>query len=208
MHKTIFFVLIIVALTSCQNSKNQKVNNFVTDKANEEDKIEVSQYQTQSGKQFIVYADYSIGASICDLKIETKDFTKVNTIHKLGLTDPVKDVFITDLDNNGFEEIFIVTTSAGSGSYSNIYGIASNNDKSATPIYIPKPSQKQLGQGGIFEGYRGHNKFCVENGIITNTFPVFKDADTNATPTGKNKKLSYTLFAGEAGWILQVIDID
>ena len=206
MHKIISSILIVIVLTSCQNSKDKKTNNLDTDEA--EDKIEISQYQTQSGKQFIVYADYSKGASICDLKIETKDFTKVNTIHKLGLTDPITNVFITDLDENGFEEIFVITTSAGSGSYSNIFGIASNKDKSATPIYIPKPSQKQLGQGDIFEGYRGHNKFSVENEIITNTFPRYNEADTNATPTGKNKKLSYTLFAGEAGWILQVIDID
>jgi len=188
-------------LISCQNSKDKKGNNLVTDKA--EDKIEISQYQTQSGKQFIVYADYSKGASICDLKIETKNFTEVNTIHKLGLTDPLKDVFITDLDKNGFEEIYIVTTSAGSGSYSNIYGIASNKGKSATPIYVLPPNKQQLAKDGLLEGFRGHNKISLESGELLNTFPIYKKDDLNYKPTGNSKEVKYRLIAGEAGWILE-----
>lgn len=206
MCKTIFLTLVVIFLASCHNSKNKKANNLPTDETNAKSKIETNKYQTQSGKQFIISADYSIGASICDLKIETSGFTEKNTIHKLGLTDPVTDVFIIDLDKNGYEEIYLITTSAGSGSYSTIYGLASNKDKSATPIYIYEPSQKQLGQGGIFEGYRGHNKFDVQNGIITNTYPTFDDADTNAKPSGKKRNLSYSLMSGEAGWILQVMD--
>ena len=201
MHKIISSILIVIAFTSCQNSKDKKANIIVTNKA--KDKIEISQYQTQSGKNFIVNADYSIGANICDLKIETKYFTEVNTVHKFGLTDPVKDVFISDLDKNGFEEIFVVTTSAGSGSYSNIYGLASNKDKSATPIYIPKPLQQQLSQGGIFEGYRGHNKISLKSGKLLNTFPIYKKDDLNYKPTGNTKKVKYCLIAGEAGWILE-----
>lgn len=207
MHKPIPILIIVIVFAACHNSKDKKANNLSTDKVEVESKIETSQHQTQTGKQFIIHADYSNGVSICDLKVETWGFTESNTIHNFGLIDPVTDVFIIDLDKNGFEEIYIITTSAGSGSYSNIYGLASNKDKSATPIYIPTISQEQLSARGIFEGYRGHNKFHVQNGIITNTFPIFNDTDTNAIPTGKKRKLSYSLVAGEAGWILETSQI-
>lgn len=202
MNKILLLLLTAFLFTSCHNSKKKAV--ILPSKIeNQGSKIKTTQYKTQSGKQFIIHADYSKGASICNLKIETKDFTERNTIHNFGLTDPLTNVFIIDLDKNGFEEIYVITTSAGSGSYSTIFGLASNKDKSTTPIYVPKPSQDQLEQGGIFEGFRGHNKFSLQNGVITNTFPIYRDSDSNSSPTGKDKKLSYSLVAGEAGWILR-----
>lgn len=137
MDKAISLILIVMAFASCQNPKDKKVNNLPTDKTKVEISIKTTQYQTQSGKQFIIYADYSQGASICDLKVETKNFAKNNSVHSFGLADPIKDIFIIDLDKNGFEEIYIVTTSAGSGSYSTIYGLASNRDRSCYPYLCP-----------------------------------------------------------------------
>ena len=145
--KILFLVLIMIS--ACQHSQKQANENIKSEETN----ITSTEYKTKSGKKFIVHIDHSAGASICEVQIETTEFTAVNTMHKLGTIDPVIDVFITDLDKNGFEEIYLVTQSAGSGSYSNIYGIVSNNDRSATPVYVSVVSEKQMEKGGLFEGF-------------------------------------------------------
>ena len=60
---------------------------------------------------------------------------------------------IDDLDANGFPEIYIYVTSAGSGSYGRLVGYAVNRGKSVTPIYLPPVSDSPA----LSQGYRGHD---------------------------------------------------
>ena len=163
----------------------------------------VAEFVSASAKKFIVEIDKSMGASIHGLKVLTQGFTVRNEEHDFGNVDPVEDIFLEDLDNNGFDELYIVTRSAGSGSYATIYGLASNNDKSATPIYVRPVSEYNTSSPGLFEGYMGHNSFEMKNGKLLNTFPVYKEGDTNARPSGGKRSIEYRLLAGEAGWILE-----
>jgi len=202
--KRINVILLIMALTGYSCGQGRKIDKSVT---MAERPSYSKEYLTQSGRTFIVHIDHSAGASICSVEVETKGFEAVNTTHKLGTIDPVKDIFLTDLDKNGFEEIYVITQSAGSGSYANIYGIASNNDKSATPVYVRPISEKQLEKGGLFEGFMGHNKFFLKREKLINSFPVYMKGDSNAKPSGGNRKIEYRLIAGEAGWILEPFQI-
>lgn len=195
---TALLVLLILS-TACQNSQTKTNDSLKLNDAQQTS----SEYKTRSGKLFVVHIDHSMGASICDVIVETLGFSANNTRHKLGVIDKIEKIFLTDLDNNGFEEIYIVTRSAGSGSYSTIYGIASNKDKSATPVYVRPISEKELEKGGVFEGFMGHNQFLLEDNKLVNSFPIYLDGDSNAKPTGGQSKIQYKLKAGEAGWILE-----
>ena len=42
----------------------------------------------------------------------------------------------------------------------------------------------------------------VENTLVRR-FPVYRDGDTNAKPTGGMRQIQYKLAAGEAGWLLR-----
>lgn len=203
MHKTISLILLAFVVLSCQNSNKKNNIDSPQNKSEKKSKIVKNEYFTTSGKQFIVTADYSQGSSICDIAIETNGFENRNSLHNIGPSDPIKEIFVADLDFNGFDEIYIITISAGSGSYGTVHGFGSNKDKSATPIYVPKPTKNQLEKGGIFEGYRGHDAFELANGILTNTFPIYNNSNTNSLNSGKSRTLSYSLIAGEAGWILR-----
>lgn len=194
-------LIVIVLNIACQNTQKQSND---SNKSVGTD-ISTTEYQTKSGKKFILHIDNSVGAGICEVQIETGEFTAVNATHKLGTIDPVKEVFLTDLDKNGYEEIYLLTQSAGSGSYSNIYGVVSNKDKSATLVYVPDISEKQMEKGGLFEGFMGHNNFYLEKEKLINSFPVYKKDDTNAHPSGGTRKIEYRLVTGEAGWILQAL---
>ena len=137
--------------------------------------------------------------------METRDFEIVNDTYDLGEVDPIEEVFLSDLDGDGFEEIYITTRSAGSGSYGGIYGFASNRDKSVSEIYIPGPEDLPGDIAAFFKGYRGHNRFHVKDGILTNEFPVYAESDSNAKPTQNRRTLFYSLKLGEASRILSPV---
>lgn len=107
---------------------------------------------------------------------------------------------IADLDVNGFPEIYIYVTSAGSGSYGSLVGYAVNKGKSMSDIYLP-PLTDDPKAG---KGYMGHDEFAVVESSLARRFPIYKEGDTNAGPTGKTRQLAYKLAAGEAGWILRL----
>ena len=107
---------------------------------------------------------------------------------------------IDDLDANGFPEIYIYVTSAGSGSYGSLVGYAVNRGKSVSQIYLPPVSDSPA----LSQGYRGHDEFAVVEGTLIQRFPIYRDLDTNARPTGKTRQLQYKLKAGEAGWVLRL----
>ncbi len=184
-------------LVACDHSRNKTARN-----ENGTGKVETRKFNTKTGKLFEVHIDRSLSASLNEVKVITKKYDTVNDTFNLGSIDPVKNIFLADLDSNGFEELYLETRSVGSGSYSNLYGWASNKDKSVSPVYIPAISKKEQEEGELFNGFMGHNTFKIENKKLVNEFPVFLEGDTNANATGGTRKVVYELIAGEAGWQL------
>lgn len=119
---------------------------------------------------------------------------------KVEIDGSVAGAEIADLDSNGFPEIYIYVTSAGSGSYGSLVGYAVNKGKSMSDIFLPPVSDDAKHN----KGYMGHDEFAVVEGTFVQRFPIYKDTDTNAQPTGKTRQLQYKLKAGEAGWVLRL----
>ena len=90
-------------------------------------------YKTKTGKTIVVTETHPVGQSLSTIEISTKDFEH-NRPEIYEDRDPISDVFIADLDGNGFDETYIITTSAGSGGYGTVLGFASNKDKSLSMI--------------------------------------------------------------------------
>jgi hypothetical protein len=158
-------------------------------------------YRTKTGKTIIVSETHPAGRSLATIEVRTEGFE-----HNFGEVfegrDPISDVFVADLDGNGFDEIYIVTTAAGSGSYGTILGFASNKDKSLSMIHFPEMQEGEA----HFEGYMGHDTFKIEGRKLVRIFPVYQEEDTNENPTGGRRKLVYGLIPGEAGWQLRIIN--
>jgi hypothetical protein len=157
------------------------------------------EYRTKTGKTIIVSETHPTGRSLSTIEIRTTGFQH-NYREVYEDRDPISDVFVADLDGNGFDEIYIITTSAGSGSYGTALGLASNNDKSLSMIHFP---EIQTGDEN-FEGYRGHDTFKIEGRKLVRIFPIYNKGDTNEYPTGGRRKLVYGLVPGEAMWQLRV----
>ena len=66
------------------------------------------EYRTKTGKTIIILETHPVGQSLSTIEVRTEGFE-----HNFGEVfedrDPVTDVFTTDLDGNGFDEIYIVT---------------------------------------------------------------------------------------------------
>ncbi len=159
----------------------------------------IKRYITNTGKTIIISETHPVGQSLSNIRINTRDLD-YNFSEEFFDKDPITEVFLADLDDNGFDEIYIITTSAGSGSYGTVLGFASNNDKSLSMINFPDVDFTNK----VFEGYMGHDSFIIENNKLVRTFPVYKKDDTNQNPTGGKRKLIYGLYPDEAMWQLKI----
>jgi hypothetical protein len=111
----------------------------------------------------------------------------------------ITNVEAGDLNGDGYPEIYVYVNSAGSGSYGSLIAYASNRNKSFTPIYLPPIEEDP----SLAQGYMGHDEFALGEGTLLRRFPVYRDGDTNAMPTGGTRQIEYKLEAGEAGWVLR-----
>lgn len=111
----------------------------------------------------------------------------------------IRNVEIEDLNADSYPEIYVYITSAGSGSYGSLIAYASNRNKSLSEIYLPSIEDTPE----ISRGYMGHDEFFVGEGAFVRRFPVYRDGDINAEPSGGTRQIQYKLEAGEAGWVLR-----
>ena len=105
---------------------------------------------------------------------------------------------VADLDSNGWPEVYVYVSSAGSGSYGSLAAWASNNGKSLSQIFLPPLEESPE----VLIGYQGHDQFSVVENALVRRFPLYLEGDTNAAPSGGTRQLQYTLKPGEAGWLL------
>ena len=110
---------------------------------------------------------------------------------------------VADLNADASPEIYVYVQSAGSGSYGSLVAYSANNRKSLSAIHLPSVAENEK----AVKGYRGHDAFAVAGSTLVRRFPVYRQEDTNATPTGGARQLQYKLVAGEAGWMLKLDEI-
>ena len=106
----------------------------------------------------------------------------------------VVDVEIEDLNSDGSPEVLIYTKSDGSGSYGNVIGFSVNNKKSMSQIYFPPITDNKE----LSKGYMGHDEFTIIETTLAQRFPIYKESDSNANPTGGTRQITYKLVDGEA----------
>ncbi|MCF6222615.1 MAG: hypothetical protein L3J34_02690 [Flavobacteriaceae bacterium] len=199
----LFMTFIALLLSSCEQKKatETKETEIKAKKEAFQTTNTSKQFKTKSGKIFII-TEEKPSASLSNITITPKGFTEVNNPLKMKESDPFDYALVADVNGDGFDELYVITRGAGSGSYASIYGFSSNKDKSVTPIYIPEISDDDFVK--IFNGYMGHDKFYTEENRLFRKYPIYKKEDSNAKPTGGNKIIEYQLKMGESSWILEI----
>lgn len=108
---------------------------------------------------------------------------------------------IADLNGDGWPELYVYVTSAGSGSYGSVVGYAVNRGKSVTEFSLPDLWEDKVAS----QGYQGHDQFAIVENTLVRRFPVYLAGDSNAQPTGGHRQIMYQLVPGEATWLLKVL---
>lgn len=105
---------------------------------------------------------------------------------------------VADLNADGSPEVYVYVQSAGSGSYGTLVAYSANRGKSLSEVALPPLTESAA------KGYQGHDEFAVLEGVLGRRFPIYRDTDTNAAPTGGTRQVQYRLTPGEATWLLKV----
>lgn len=146
--------------------------------------------------------------SICVEAPNTADGNSV-TIKPSGLANDNQSVtfatdkqvvraWMEDIKGDGTHEFFIQLRQPGSGSYGEVKAYSTNGDKSLSEIFITPPEEKDM------TGYMGHDEFELVENTLVRRYPVYKEGDSNANPTGGYRQFQYKLEPGEAGWVFRL----
>jgi hypothetical protein len=141
-------------------------------------------------------------SSINELKIEVVGIEGTKSISR-EVDGFIVDAEIADLNADGFPELYVYAQSMGSGSYGSVIAYASNRNKSLSEIFMPPLDENAK----AYKGYMGHDEFAVVEQKLARRFPIYKDGDTNALPTGGTRQIEYKLKGKEAGWVLELDNI-
>lgn len=133
------------------------------------------------------------------VRIEPHGLEGDNTVIEKDVEGSVTGAEVADLNEDGSPEIYVYATSAGSGSHGLLVGYGANKRKSLSEIYLPSLQDDPR----TSTGYMGHDKFRVAGNTLVRRFPIYRDEDTNAQPTGGIRQVQYHLLPGEAGWVLK-----
>lgn len=207
MKKILMFSAVSLFLFACNNAEKKETttekkdsaavtsseNSTVTDSSA---KTPVTQeFKTRTGKTFVVVVAHPEGASLNNIKVTLKEVP--GSEMSFDKVDPVNKFMVDDLDADGFDEIYITTTSAGSGSYGNVYGVASNKDKSVSGVFMPPVEEADMAKGKHFEGYQGHDDFQIIENSMIRTFPIKSEKATK-------RQVNYKMKAGEATYLFYI----
>ena len=147
---------------------------------------------TKTGKTITINEANPNGQSLSSISIIPFGFA-TNTPITLE-TNKLTDFFLTDMNGDSFDELVLISTAQGSGSYGEATIYTTAKDQELIPVNVPKITEEDTKQGGLFEGYMGHDYFrVIEGGALVREFPTFTATDTNSNPTGPTKKITYIL---------------
>ncbi|MFZ4548619.1 MAG: PliI family lysozyme inhibitor of I-type lysozyme [Bacteroidales bacterium] len=127
------------------------------------------------------------------LSIEPVGLEKDNCKVEHEIEGTVVNAEIGDLNGDNFPEVLVYITSPGSGSYGSVIGYSVNNGKSMSQITFPSIADNPKAN----KGYMGHDEFAIVENIFNHRFPIYKDGDINAKPTGGIRQIQYKLKNGE-----------
>ena len=138
-------------------------------------------------------------SSLNRLSIRPSGLKVDNTLIDREIDGTVTGAEVADLNVDGSPELYVYVNSAGSGSYGSLVAYAANKLKSLSEIYLPPLTDDKEAS----RGYMGHDEFRVVENVLARRFPVYRNQDSNAQPTGGSRQVQYKLVPGEAGWILR-----
>lgn len=138
--------------------------------------------------------------SLNQLKIVPSGLAVDNTPIEREIDGAVTAAEVADINADGSPELYVYVTSAGSGSYASLVAYSVNDKKSLSEIHLPALADNPT----LSKGFMGHDELRTVEGVLVQRFPLYREDDSNAKPTGGTRQIQYKLVPGEATWQLKV----
>ena len=138
--------------------------------------------------------------SLNQLKIVPSGLAIDNSPIEREIDGSVTAAEVADINADGSPELYVYVTSAGSGSYASLVAYSANHNKSLSEITWPALADNPT----LSKGFAGHDQLRTVEGVLVQRFPVYREDDSNAKPTGGTRQIHYKLVPGEATWQLKV----
>jgi hypothetical protein len=138
--------------------------------------------------------------SINALRIVPSGLTIDNAVIVREIDGQITRAEVADLNADGSPELYVYVRSVGSGSYGTLVAYSANQRKSLSEIVLPPITD----DARAAQGYMGHDDFAVVERTLVRRFPVYRDGDSNAAPSGGVRQLQYKLRPAEASWQLKL----
>ncbi len=106
----------------------------------------------------------------------------------------IDGVWLVDLDSSGTPELVVATSVVGSGAYGDLQ-VYQRAGGALTRLDMPPLDDPST------SGYMGHDVFSIRDGRIYRSYPLYREGDSNAEPTGGNAVFWYSL--ADRMWISQ-----
>jgi len=193
-NSTILLVILSIVITSCQKKATEKSiikTDSIADNATPNEIKDSVMYTKTLSLQNI---SFTIKAFKDYVVITPKGYLVDNKPVSKPIDGTITNAEIEDLNSDGYPEVMIFCTSAGSGSYGSVLGFSSNKNKSMSEIAFPS----FIDNPKINKGYMGHDEFAIVETNVVQRFPIYNEGDTNSNPTGKMRQIQYKLKEGEA----------
>ena len=132
--------------------------------------------------------------SMQTLVVKTREGAVAFPAIKQQVDGSVTAAEVEDLNSDGRPELVLTMVSAGNGSYGLVLAWSASKGHTLLPINLPVLTAAQA------KGYMGHDRFAVVETSLVRIFPIYRDGDSNAKPTGGIRQIDYKMVPGEASW--------
>lgn len=165
--------------------------------------IPTREFKLKSGKSFIVMQEPE-SEYLYDVRVIGVGFQDSKDTILFDEVEHVDTILVADINNDGFEEIYIFTKGFAPGDYDHVFGITSDEDKTYKEINFPRLKPDEIKEGGIFEGYNGRDVYRINNNVLERTFPIHKPGDTYQNPEGGYRTIYYSLEKTVEGFFYKI----
>lgn len=147
-------------------------------------------------------------SSMAQIHVQGIGFQQANQTLCFDKVSPFESALVADIDNNGFEELYVITRSTGKKKQAGIYGIVSVGGVKYKPIYIPEFDTSNGSSFSYLDGYKGNDSIYIKDKTLKRIFPVaLFDSLANCERNGF-REITYKLVEFENSFSLQVSNVE
>jgi hypothetical protein len=147
-------------------------------------------------------------SSMAQIHVQGIGFQQANQTLCFDKVSPFESALVADIDNNGFEELYVITRSRGKKKQAGIYGIVSVGGVKYKTIYIPEFDAANGSSFSYLDGYKGNDSIFIKDKTLKRIFQVtFFDSVAHVRRNGF-REITYKLVEFDNSFSLQVSKVD